>query len=228
MFGEGDMIKEEDIIVKKVTERLKQKLNRNPALKRFSVDHHVNILKDVTILPKEYLDENRFALVFGDTEADIVVYWKDQKIKIPFDGKVICRAKGSFPKSSSGNQNEHTIIPFIIFEFKKGRVRTHELITYSHKASEIKNIYPDVTYCMVLLDPKGLTITTNSRHSKFFDWIIRRWTDDIGTISNDLYKYIVHISKYRSPIWFKRGLYKTRKNKYNKEMKRRFTELIKR
>ncbi len=208
---EGLIMNKEDIIVEKITQKLKQKLSQNQKLsKKIVIDSHVNVLKDITIMPnirKRKSNDPRFVLTFGDAEQDIVVYFKDAKIEIPFDSKYIQKARRSFPNKSIKHFN-YVIIPLIIFEIKYGKVITHTLTNYSAISQQIKDKNPDTTYCIVLINNPDSSIEKQLRHGRHFDWIIplsvsfELSNDDIERIAENIYERICAILKYRTPLLF--------------------------
>lgn len=205
-------MKKEDVIVRKVTEKLKNKLDKENKLKeKISIDHHVNVLKDVTIMPHPKKGSRgipRFCLTFGDAEQDIVVYRKYENIVIPFDNKYIRKATKSFSPKKNANHFKHIIIPLIIFEFKYGNVTTHTLTNYSALAQQIKDKMPEITYCIVLINVVNSTREKELRHGRYFDWIIplhvsTELTDNsIERVANGIYEQIIKILKYRAPLLF--------------------------
>ncbi len=202
----------EDKIVIEVTKRLKDRLNNDDKLKqKISIDHHVNVLKDVTILPnpkRGRVGIPRFCLTFGDAEQDIVVYRKDEKIELPFDDKYIRRAAKSFTSKRNSNHFRHIIIPLVIFEVKYGEITTHSLTHYSSIAQQIKDKMPEIAYNLVLINCGQSSPEKVTRHGRTFDWIIpihigkEPSNGDFESVSDQIYDMILRFLKYRTPLWF--------------------------
>ena len=169
----------EDWVVELLTKSFKNEIRKNQRLsKLIEVNDHVNVLKDVTTLWKE----DRFKLVFGDAEQDIVFYDKRYRIDIPWDKNNLVHAFKSFTeKSKKKNKFPYIVIPYYILEVKTSKqVNTHTISLYSSYAEQIKDKFPAVTYDILLINARKLSETVE-RQGKKFDWIIRPKNIDLKT-----------------------------------------------
>lgn len=146
------------------------KFNRN----KIELGKDIPILKDLTVQKIN----DKFRLNFGFFKQDLVLYLKKQ---IP---KSYERDYYNYDKLGK----REIIIPLIIFELKIGaNLTSHQLITYSEIALEIKGIYPWIKYNL-LMDKRGeKQDKTLTRHGKHFDEII--------IIKEDSYNYLRKIAK---------------------------------
>ncbi|HLD57259.1 MAG TPA: hypothetical protein VJA47_03080 [archaeon] len=200
----------EDIIVKKIAEKLKELLNNYQPLKeKFDVGCHINILKDIEIIPNPDTirgkKTSKFCLIVGDAEQDIVVYRKDCKIEIPFDNCNIKKAKRSFIKMK--NHVPHVIIPYIIFEIKYKKINTHQVTQYSSMAGQMKELFPHLSYSLVIIDSFADYSEKVGRHGKNFDKIIPLLIDPdtengIKRIADNLFGSIKTTINYQQPMLF--------------------------
>lgn len=69
-------------------------------------------------------------------------------------------------------KKDHQIIPRVIIESKIGRISTHDVITYSHKASYHKNVIPFVRYGIIFGDREEYPLPGRAfRHGTNFDFL---------------------------------------------------------
>ncbi len=123
-------------------------------LRGLEIRAHQKVIYDVTIL---YGGSGVFSPRFGFLEQDIVV---GKPLKVPdYFGQYFYR---------SGNKTE-VFEPEIIMEIKYGHVNTHQLMTYSYIASEIKAVFPRCRYYLVLGYCSGSVFEKTMRHGRHFD-----------------------------------------------------------
>ncbi len=187
----------EDKFVEEITELLKKRISTDGSLftPKIKVDHHINILKDITAIPNS-IKSYKWELVFGDAEQDIVVYLDENekklrnfRIEIPFSGDLV-KARKSFPPKSKRNHFPYCVIPYIIWEVKVGDVISHKITQYSSMAQQIKDKFPHVMYNLLMIGSTKLDETV-LRHGKNFDLIttVKRGTP-LENIAEKLYEIV--------------------------------------
>jgi hypothetical protein len=121
------------------------------------------VLKDI------FLNRNKksgeYKIQFGFVDQDIVFYEKEMDIADFHDVKNILVHKNSKNKNIM-------LIPKLICELKYNGVTSHGLITYSDYASDIKSIFPECKYWLIMRYRATSTENKLYRHGKNFDKII--------------------------------------------------------
>ena len=120
------------------------------------------MLKDVFLC--SHKTSNR-KLQLGFVDQDVVIYKDELDISCLYNDN-------SFFIHRNNHNSKSIIIPEVIIELKYAGVNTHGLITYSNYASDIKGIFPDCKYYLVLLYRKDTSDNKFLRHGKVFDKIL--------------------------------------------------------
>jgi len=181
---------EEDRIIEELTERLNELMKKDNYQPKIKIDNYVTVLKDITAVWNK--NKNKWELVFGSAEQDIVVYLDDKnyKIEIPFGEGDIVRARYSFsPNSKVKTHFPYVIIPYVIWEVKYGNLITHQIALYSSYAQQIKDKFPHIMYNLLTIKP-GRSYQALNRHGKNFDFILRRDRYNPEEISKKMYEVI--------------------------------------
>lgn len=142
-------------LIKVITEELKSEFPNVTIFKG-------KVLKDIFLYNDE---EFGYSLQLGFVDQDIVIF--DQTMDIS-DFKNV---KNIFLHNIKENK-ESLVIPKIICELKYDGITSHGLITYSNYAADIKSIFPQCKYLLVLRHQKGSSANKLFRHGRFFDKII--------------------------------------------------------
>lgn len=155
--GEND----EELFRKDFVEKLKEDF-KSGSEHGICIEEKVKVLKDLIILP----NGKSFKLQFGFFEQDIVFHEEDTAIDM--SNKI-----SDLPfKFTRIKEKGKIVIPLLIIEVKYGGVDSHQLITYSQIAGDIKNIFPFTKYYLVIRytsKDKNLLL----RHGKNFDRIVK-------------------------------------------------------
>jgi hypothetical protein len=116
------------------------------------------ILKDVSL----FKDKTKNKLQFGFTDQDVVFYRDELNIESLLESESI-----KIPSRS-----KLLIIPKLVLELKYNGIHTHDLVSCSEYASDIKTVFPDCKYWLVLRYKKTSSENKLKRHGKNFDKII--------------------------------------------------------
>jgi hypothetical protein len=120
------------------------------------------VLKDIFL----YKDDKwGHQLQFGFVDQDVVIYEETMDIS---DFKSV---KNIFLHNNKDNR-DNLIIPKVICELKFNGITSHGLITYSNYAADIKSIFPECKYMLVMRHKKSSSTNKLFRHGKTFDKII--------------------------------------------------------
>ncbi|MDI6654447.1 MAG: hypothetical protein QME59_00990 [Candidatus Hydrothermarchaeota archaeon] len=169
----SDRENNEELFRKDFVEKLKEGF-RSGLEQGIRIEEKVKVLKDITILP----NRKSFKLQFGFFEQDIVFY--EEGTAIDISNKI-----SDLPfKFTRIEEKGKIVIPLLIIEIKYGGVDSHQLITYSQIAGDIKNIFPFTKYYLIIRytsKDKNLLL----RHGKNFDRIVKFKGKD-----KDIKKYI--------------------------------------
>ena len=122
------------------------------------------VLKDI-FLNKDK-DSKKGKIQFGFVDQDIVFYEDEMDISELNNIENIL-----VHNNNVGNKNQ-MIIPKLICELKYNGINSHGLITYSEIASDIKSIFPECRYWLVMRFRKSSTENKLKRHGKNFNKII--------------------------------------------------------
>jgi hypothetical protein len=121
------------------------------------------VLKDI-FLNKSPKTGN-YKIQFGFVDQDIIFYEEEMDISKFYEVENI------LIHNNSGNKNK-MVIPRLICELKYNGVNSHGLITYSDYASDIKSIFPECKYWLVMRYSNSSSDNKLYRHGKYFDKII--------------------------------------------------------
>lgn len=121
------------------------------------------VLKDL-FLSKD--KNKKYSLQFGFVDQDIIIYDEDEMMDI-----------SDFEKTRSiilhkAEDKTKLIVPKIICELKYNGVNSHGLITYSSYASDIKSIFPECKYYLLIRYQKSSSENKLFRHGRYFDKIL--------------------------------------------------------
>ncbi len=155
------------------------------------------VLKDIFMR----LHNGNYFLQLGFFDQDVVIYEDEMDIE-GFHG-----VEGIKIHNIDKDMRDHICIPKIIFELKYDGINTHTLITYSSIAADIKSIFPNCKYLLILLHKGNSSHNKLMRNGKNFDGIM--YFND-GSANK---------KKYR-PGDFEREL------KKNKEIRKRYNTLL--
>lgn len=129
------------------------------------------VLKDIFLYKHDEQDVKKFnanySFQFGFVDQDIVIYNE----KLDVSDLLSKDIKSIFFHNIKEKEREAIIIPRIIIELKYGGVTSHGLITYSQYASDIKSIFPDCKYYLLVMYRKGASINKLQRHATSIDKI---------------------------------------------------------
>ena len=144
----------EKLFCSDLSEMLKSDLDLSQGLLGgLEIRAYEKVIYDVTVL---YGGSGKFEPKFGFLEQDIVV---GKSLKVPaYFGKYFYQSRS----------RTEVFQPEIVIEIKYGKARTHELMTYSHIASEIKAIFPRCRYYLVLGYCSVQTFEITMRHGRNF------------------------------------------------------------
>jgi len=121
------------------------------------------VLKDIFLNKDKKSSE--YKVQFGFVDQDIVLYEETMDITDFHNlDKLLIH-------NNTNNKNQ-MIIPKLICELKFDGVNSHGLITYSEYSSDIKSIFPELKYWLVMRFRKSSTENKLFRHGKNFDKII--------------------------------------------------------
>lgn len=109
---------------------------------------------------------NDYFLQLGFFDQDVVIYENCMNIE-EFYG-----VKGIKIHNIDRDMRDQICIPKIILELKYDGINTHTLITYSSIAADIKSIFPNCKYLLVLLHKGSSSHDKLMRNGKNFDGIL--------------------------------------------------------
>ncbi len=146
------------------------------------IAERVNILNSLTVGKVK----SNWSLMLGFLEQDIVVYKDEIEVdKIKNEGIFIPR----------GTKDKKIIIPLAVIELKLGKnVNSHQFLTYSYIAKELKSVFPHCAYYFVCSEEK-LKGETVLRHAKEFDRVFSNWDKDKQTLLDDLFLHLEYLKR---------------------------------
>lgn len=156
------------------------------------------VLKDIFLSND---NKRGYSLQLGFVDQDVVIYRETMDISEFSHVKNI--VLHNFNKA-----HDEFVIPRIICELKFNGINSHGLITYSSYASDIKSIFPECKYFLLMRFKRTSTENKLFRHGRYFDKILS--LDDATRIKVRNYKPGQFISEL----------------KIDKELKNRYKELV--
>jgi len=123
------------------------------------------VLKDIFLQRDK---SNRFELQLGFFDQDLVIYRKDDVMDI---GDLV-QSRSIKIHNNNRYAKDKLIVPSVIVELKYDGVTTHQIITYSDIASDIKSIFPKCKYVLALRYTSSSSDNKLLRSGKNFDKII--------------------------------------------------------
>ena len=121
------------------------------------------VLKDIFLNKNKNTSE--YKVQFGFVDQDVVIYEETMDIsEFHSLDKILVH-------NNTNNRNQ-MVIPKLICELKYDGVTSHGLITYSEYSSDIKSIFPESKYWLVMRFRKSSTENKLYRHGKYFDKIL--------------------------------------------------------
>lgn len=124
------------------------------------------VLKDIFLNTAQKSGEQK--IQFGFVDQDIVFY--DSVLDIAQFNEM-----GSISIHNNNIDEERKdkiVIPKLICELKYDGINSHGLITYSDYASDIKSIFPECKYWLIMRYRKNSSENKLKRHGKYFDKIL--------------------------------------------------------
>jgi len=122
------------------------------------------VLKDIFLNKNQ--NSGKYKLQFGFVDQDIVFYEEQMDIS------ELNKIDNILIHKNNINNRDKMIIPKLICELKYDGITSHGLITYSDYASDIKSIFPECKYWLVMRYRKSSSENKLYRHGKYFDKII--------------------------------------------------------
>ena len=122
------------------------------------------VLKDIFLNKNQ--NSGNYKIQFGFVDQDIVFYEEQMDIS------ELNKIDNILIHKNNINNKEKMIIPKLICELKYDGITSHGLITYSDYASDIKSIFPECKYWLVMRYRKSSSENKLYRHGKYFDKII--------------------------------------------------------
>jgi hypothetical protein len=178
----------EDEFSEEVIAFFKAKLSKSMFAQKVDVVSGLNILRDITVGRDPKTSE--WKIYFGFQEQDVIFVPKQDSPYLEF---LKGPAEYHWLKSS---QNSFTV-PLVICELKVPQsMNTHQFITYSKIAEQIKETHPFCAYYFILRSNKerGLMPETVSRQAKTFDRVFLEWNEG----KHEIWEAIDHHLKYLS------------------------------
>ena len=159
---------------KKVKKYIEDILNKN-GYSSVKVKERVNVLNSLTV--GKVKDD--WKIVFGFLEQDIVLYQDEIDVASIKSEKIV------IPR---GTKDKKIVIPLAVCELKIGKnLNTHQFITYSYIAKELKSVFPHCSYYFVSSGQRrNFGPETLLRHTKEFDKVFLDWEKDKHKIAKDL------------------------------------------
>ena len=149
-----------------------------------------------TVLPRNYISVKKANLLY-----EITV---DNNLEVTVDPKEPMRGQIAFQTDFCifskkyilmKKKKKEILLPRVVFEFKND-ISTHDVITYSNKATRHKQIYPYLRYGLVIYNrpeiPRKFFI-----HNEGIDFFlaIKRTNKNLNTILKDIIKREIKMSK---------------------------------
>lgn len=168
---------------KKVKIFLEEKLKQK-GYSLIKISERVNILNNLTVGKIK----SEWKIVFGFLEQDIILYRDEMDVDELKSDKIF------IPR---GTKDKKIIIPLAICELKIGKnINTHQFITYSSIAREVKSVFPHCAYYFVSGETKReFSDATLLRHTKGFDRVYLNWEKDKGKILDDLILHLEYLKR---------------------------------
>lgn len=150
------------------------------------VKERVNILNSLTV--GKIKDD--WKVIFGFLEQDIVLYQEEIDITDIQNDKIL------IPRAT---KDKKIIIPLAVFELKIGKnINTHQFITYSHIARELKSVFPHCAYYFVSSGfDRKFAPETLLRHTKEFDRVFMDWGKDKERVLGDLLPHLEYLKRMK-------------------------------
>jgi len=158
--------------------------NLQPRYPEIKIAERVNVLVNLTVGKVK----SEWKVMLGFLEQDLVLYKDEIEIsKIKAEGIFIPRA----------TKDKKIVIPLAVIELKLGKnVNTHQFLTYSYIAKELKTTFPYCAYYFVCSEEK-FRPETLLRHTKGFDRIFTNWKRDKNTLLSDLILHLNYLKRVR-------------------------------
>jgi hypothetical protein len=122
------------------------------------------VLKDIFLNKNQ--NSGKHKIQFGFVDQDIVFFEEQMDIS------ELNKIDNILIHKNNINNKDKMIIPKLICELKYDGITSHGLITYSDYASDIKSIFPECKYWLVMRYRKSSSENKLYRHGKYFDKII--------------------------------------------------------